>query len=339
MSRKKSIISLLIFLIIFIFTYKILFQGQDINSICNAVKKAGWIYTASASLLGVFYVSMEGVMIWYLLCSMKEKTSVFHCIQYSFIGFFYSAITPSATGGQPVQLYYMSKDGIKGSHSTVTLMTVAVAYKLVLVLIGIGLLLFWYTPLRYYLNNYFFLYIVGLLVNVVVVAFVLAVMLHPDFIISCSKRIVSFLANIGIIKNKSKCIMKIEEFVESYKQAVDFLKVQYKKLSCILLMTFVQRCSMFLILYIVYLGFNLNTVSFTTIFCFQAAIYVTVDMLPIPGAQGITELVYKSVFTGLFMNCLIPSMLISRAANFYILFIISILVVLYKHIKQSFVVE
>ena len=47
------------------------------------------------------------------------------CIQYSFIGFFYSGITPSATGGQPVQLYYMNKDGNRGSDSTVVLMTVA----------------------------------------------------------------------------------------------------------------------------------------------------------------------------------------------------------------------
>ena len=66
-------------------------------------------------------------MIWYLLTSMRKKTdsqttvlcvvgkekvcSLWRCIQYSFIGFFYSGITPSATGGQPVQLYYMNKDG------------------------------------------------------------------------------------------------------------------------------------------------------------------------------------------------------------------------------------
>ena len=28
----------------------------------------------------------------------------------------------------------------------------------------------------------------------------------------------------------------------------------------------------------------------------QAAIYVAVDMLPIPGAQGVTEAMYKNVF-------------------------------------------
>lgn len=107
---------------------------------------------------GVIFVCAEGSMIWYLLTSMRKKTdsqttvlcvvgkekvcSLWRCIQYSFIGFFYSGITPSATGGQPVQLYYMNKDGNKGSDSTIVLMTVAVIYKFVLVVLGVGMLLF-----------------------------------------------------------------------------------------------------------------------------------------------------------------------------------------------------
>ena len=30
----------------------------------------------------------------------------------------------------------------------------------------------------------------------------------------------------------------------------------------------------------------------------QAAVYIAVDMLPVPGAQGITELMYAAVFGG-----------------------------------------
>lgn len=126
-------------------------------------------------------------MIWYLLHAMQaadgagksgsKGSSLFRCIQYSFLGFFYSGITPSATGGQPVQLYYMNKDGNKGADSTVVLMTVAVLYKLVLVWIGCGLLIFCGRPLHLALENYFPLYLVGLLLNIVVIAVVLAAML------------------------------------------------------------------------------------------------------------------------------------------------------------------
>ncbi len=57
-----------------------------------------------------------------------------------------------------MQLYYMKKAGIKISDSTVVLMTVALAYKLVLVLIGIGILVLWYPELCAYLKGYLYLY-------------------------------------------------------------------------------------------------------------------------------------------------------------------------------------
>ena len=94
-------------------------------------------------------------MIWHLL-AVWRKTS-FSCIKYSFVGFFYSGITPSATGGQPMQLYYMQKEGHKVSDSSVVLMTVAVVYKLVLAL-RVAILLFYRTQLMGYLGNYIYLY-------------------------------------------------------------------------------------------------------------------------------------------------------------------------------------
>ena len=38
------------------------------------------------------------------------------------IGFFFSAVTPAASGGQPMQIYYMYKDGIAVSNSTLALL-------------------------------------------------------------------------------------------------------------------------------------------------------------------------------------------------------------------------
>lgn len=45
-----------------------------------------------------------------------------------------------------MQLYYMQKEGHKVSDSTVVLMTVAVIYKFVLVVMGVGILIFYHEP-------------------------------------------------------------------------------------------------------------------------------------------------------------------------------------------------
>ena len=68
--------------------------------------------------------------------SIRQKIKLMHCFLYSFVGFFFSCITPSATGGQPAQIYYMKKDKLSIPVSTLVLMIVTITYKLVLVVLG-----------------------------------------------------------------------------------------------------------------------------------------------------------------------------------------------------------
>lgn len=191
MSVKKRILEVTIFLLVMFLTFYTLFSGKNLGEIANAVSKMSVGYLVPAAALAIFFVCAEGYMIWYLLQAMKanrrkEGSSLIRCIQYSFIGFFYSGITPSATGGQPVQLYYMSKDGNRGSDSTVVLMTVAVVYKFVLVILGAAILLFWYRPLYSELGKFFLLYLFGLLLNVILVVVIAGIMLMPNIMLRCA---------------------------------------------------------------------------------------------------------------------------------------------------------
>ena len=326
MSVKKRILEVTIFLLVMFLTFYTLFSGKNLGEIANAVSKMSVGYLVPAAALAIFFVCAEGYMIWYLLQAMKanrrkEGSSLIRCIQYSFIGFFYSGITPSATGGQPVQLYYMSKDGNRGSDSTVVLMTVAVVYKFVLVILGAAILLFWYRPLYSELGKFFPLYLFGLLLNVILVVVIAGIMLMPKM---------------SILKPSEKRPEKIHEFIGSYQNAVSWLRTHKGKLLFIVLVTFLQRCSVFLLTYMVYLGFGLHGTGMMKVILLQAAVYIAVDMLPLPGAQGITELMYQTVFAHVFTGTyLIPSMLVSRGINFYFLLIVSLIIVLVNKIRYK----
>lgn len=330
MSGKKKVVQIVIFLTVMLLTFYALFSGRDLGKIARAVGRMSPIYLIPAVLLAIFFVCAEGCMIWYLLNAMrKKKNSILRCIQYSFIGFFYSGITPSATGGQPVQLYYMNKDGNRVSDSTVVLMTVAVVYKFVLVILGFGILAFWYRPLTRELNHYFPLYILGLSLNVILVALILGVMAFPEII----RKIALFFENIfirlKIWKPSQNRQNKINGFIGNYQQAVAWLKDHKARLAAVVLMTFFQRCSVFVLTYMVYLGFGQSGSGAMKVILLQASVYIAVDMLPLPGAQGITELMYQAVFANVFAGAyLIPSMLVSRGINFYFLLILSLGVVL-----------
>lgn len=325
---RKRIAEGIFFLLVMCLSFYTVFRGQDAEKVINALRELSPWALCLAMLVALFFVSAEGIMIWYLLHSMHGRGSILRCISYSFIGFFYSGITPSATGGQPMQLYYMRKDHNSLSESSVVLMTVALVYKLVLALIGIAMLLFWHKPLKAYLRGFFPLYLLGLGLNLALVLAILAVMMMPDVIKKVALKAERQLVKIGVFKASVKRTEKIGHFVEGYRSAVRFLIDNKQKVFYVCLFTFLQRCSVFILTWIIYRGFALNGSDALTIALLQASVYIAVDMLPVPGAQGITELMYRNIFGTIFTGgYLMPSLYVTRGISFYFLLIAGLAVI------------
>ena len=305
MNKKKVhelIVNVGIFAAVMALTFWSVFRGQDFAEIAGAVGQMSGVYLFAAVFLAVFFVAGEGCMIWYLLRGIGQRTTLPRCVSYSFIGFFFSGITPSATGGQPMQLYYMKRDGNSLSAASVVLMTVAVIYKLVLVLTGVGILLFWGAPLKKYLQAYYGLYFLGLFLNVVLVVILLWAQSEARQ-------------------------EKVEQFLAGYQQTVAFLKSHKRMIVMTIAGTFLQRFSVFVMTYVVYRGLGLSGVAMLDIVLVQAAVYIAVDMLPIPSAQGITEAMYRCVFQNIFVgNYLVVSVCITRGVSFYLMLLVGLAV-------------
>lgn len=330
MKSKNKIISAVLFVALAALTFYAVFRGQDLGEIGRSISKIHRGYLIAAALVAVSFVAAEGVVLWYLFRIVGEKVSLWSNIKYSFVGFFYSGITPSASGGQPMQLYYMAKDGHSAAAGSVVLLADAAVYKIVLVLIGIGIAVFWYDGLHTYLGGYMFLYFLGLFLNAMLVLAILAVMLNG----AGMKRILLWgerlLVKIHILKPSEKRTERICGIVEQYVKTVDFLRGNWKKL--ILLMIFVvqQRLGVFFVTWLIYRGLGLFGTDMLVVMMLQAVIYIAVDMLPLPGSQGITELMYAALFLPVFTErYLTVSMCVTRALNFYLLMLISAAVAVY----------
>lgn len=316
-----------IFVAVMILTFWCVFRNQDLGRTMRAVREMSGEFMAAAFFLAVLFVAAEGCMIWYLLRGIGEQTKLFRCISYSFIGFFFSGLTPSATGGQPMQLYYMKRDGHTLSASSVVLMTVAVIYKLVLVLIGAGIVLFWRAPLKGYLGKYYGLYFLGLFLNALLVAVLLMVMFSPGIIRGLFSRAEMLLVKLGIWKNSVERQDKVNGFLAGYQETVCFLKRHKGMIAIIIAGTFLQRFTVFVLTYVVYCGLGLSGTAMVDVVLVQASVYIAVDMLPVPGAQGITEAMFASVFAAIFTRrYLIVSMCITRGISFYAVMLIGLLI-------------
>lgn len=331
---RKRVLEGAFFLLMMGLSFYTVFRGQDRAQVAAALRGLSPASLGLAMFTGLFFVSAEGMMIYYLLSALQkgkrdghDGSGLLRCVSYSFIGFFYSGITPSATGGQPMQLYYMCKDKNGLSESSVVLMTVAVIYKFVLVLMGLGMLVCWHGPLKSYLRGYYPLFLLGLALNLLLVLILLAVMLAPEGMKRLILSVEKLFVKTRLLKASSQREEKIEGFVDGYQGAVHFLLAHKGKVCNVCLFTMLQRCSVFFLTWIVYRGFSLEGADVMTVMCLQASVYIAVDMLPVPGAQGITELMYRKVFAAVFTGgTLMPSLYVTRGISFYFLLIVGMAV-------------
>jgi len=332
--RLKNQLSYLFFIMLAVLALYTVFHDNDLGMTVAFIKKMELWHLLLAFATALVFTMMEGAMIYYLLRPLQGRADFAKCIRYSFVGFFYSGITPSATGGQPMQLYHMKRDGNDLSASTVVLMTVALVYKLALVLMGIAMVLFYFPVLEEYLGSYRKLFYLGMVLNTALVAALLFVMAFPDFASSVLLFLERLLVKIRIMKPSRERVRTIWRFIKSYQDAVYFLLHHKKQIYVAILAAFVQRCLVFILPYIVYRGFGLSGTGALTILSVQMSIYLAVDMLPLPGAQGITELMYRAVFRGIFpAEYIVPSMCVTRGISFYFLLFFSMAVCMVHHAR------
>ena len=329
----KTVFNIVFLLALVGLTMWFLLKDQELDSIFAAMRGAniGWLLLAIA--LVFVFVCSESVIINYMMKPLKQKTRLLTCIKYSFVGFFYSCITPSATGGQPMQLYYMVKDGLSASVSTLVLMVVTIAYKLVLVLTSLLAFLISGVFITDSLGNVKYILIYGIIVNVVFISALLILILKPKTAEWLVVKLISLLAFLHIVKDKEGRIAKARASMEKYSESGDYLKKNPMMFVKVYLITFVQRMALFAVTWCVYKSFGLSGTSLYHILILQTIISLSVDMLPLPGGVGASEASFIIMFEKIFgKKLLYPGMLLSRGISYYFLVAVSGAVSVAAHI-------
>jgi uncharacterized protein (TIRG00374 family) len=258
-----------------------------------------------------------------MMTSIKQKVNLLHCFLYSFVGFFFSCITPSATGGQPAQVYFMKKDRIPIPIATLILMIVTIAYKMVLVVLGVVILIIRPAKIMEFLSPMLGICYLGLLINIVFVAFMLLLVFHPSLAKTQLTSLVELLASLRLIRRKEHYLSKIDKAMKQYKDIALYFRTHKIVICNVLIVTLIQRILLFSITYIVYRSFGLDNSNFITIIVLQGMISVAVDMLPLPGGMGISEKMFLSIFTPIFGTMTLPAMIVSRGLSYYTELILS----------------
>ncbi len=333
--KVKYTINVLFIAVVGYLTFRILFDNREISEIFKELQNAnkGWLIFGAVAVF--CFIAGESVIIKYMLWLFKEKVPFRRCLKYSFIGFFYSYITPSSSGGQPAQMIYMKKDGIYYGYSSLIMLVIAVVYKAVLVLMGLFFFIFYHDFVVHHVGDYMWLVYLGFVLNIAYIALLLVVCLKPLWSRKMGIKAINLLVRLHVFspKKSERMIARLTRIFDNYVKASKYIKENMGSLFTITIITVLQRLSLFMLTWIVYKSYGLAGTSFMQIVALQVMIGVAVEMLPLPGAAGITEACFVKFFEGVFTIELIsPSILLNRGLSFYAVIVIGGLVTLFTHL-------
>jgi uncharacterized protein (TIRG00374 family) len=237
------------------------------------------------------------------------------------MGLFWSAITPSSTGGQPMQVYLLhSKMHIGIGYATSRLMQKFMVYQVVLTLISIVAVL---ANIPFIMANKNISYILVLLAfGFVSQLSVTGMVLLFSFSPNLSRKLIMFFAK---ILNKIKIIKNVEEKIDGIDKQLDNFHTSnkdiYKKPKLLIvsfILTIFQFIAMFLVPYFIFRSFGFTHATPFQLISSQAFVNLMSGMVPIPGASGAAELGFTVFFGNYFIRGTLKSAaLIWRVINYY----------------------
>lgn len=121
LSVRKALRCGAVFLIFAAAACFLVLRGTDMRIVWEALADTSIPFLIAGILLAEVFHLSEGINLRILLGSFGNPVTFWQGMKYAYIGFFFSSITPSSTGGQPAQLYAMKKDGIEIAHGTLAL--------------------------------------------------------------------------------------------------------------------------------------------------------------------------------------------------------------------------
>lgn len=333
MSKTKKLIrNLILFFALIVLTFSIILKDQDISQIFNILQKVRKEYILIAVACMCIYILCDAINIGRTLSALKEKSTLFKNIKYSLIGFFFSSITPAASGGQPMQIYYMHKEKISVASSTLALLINLTCIQIVTISVALFSLIFNYSYLNKFLIGFF---ILGIILNSSALALLLISIL--------SKRMTRGLINIAIkilkvfkVRNIEDKQAKLENELKKYQDSAEYIKKNKLVILKNLLTTYIQFIAYYSISYWIYCSFGLSGHTAFEIITMQSVLYATVSGIPSPGAVGVSEGAYLAIFESAFPKVMLDgAMLLTRGVNFYLFVAISAIVVIINAMKEK----
>ena len=319
--KKNKIKYIFNFLLIAIVLSIVLYFSLKDNyqEIISTILKMNYLWIFVAILALIIYRLCASLGHYYIIKANNGKVSYLKCFQINLMILFFHGITPFAGGGQPMEIYFLHKEGIPVTKATNITLQNFIVYQIALILTGLIALIYNHI-FNVFPNDSLIKYLVvlGFIINtlVLVVTFILSFGKKTNkFII---EKGIHFLAKIKIIKEEKKTQEKCQKYLQSFHDNAIELKKNKKIVAFMVLINIIGLMTMYSMPYPILRGMGININIFKVI---TAIAYVMIigSFVPIPGGTGGIEYSFIFFFQYLISGSILhAAMLVWRLISYYL---------------------
>ena len=227
-----------------------------------------------------------------------------------------------------MQLVYMKKDGYSLSDTSVIILLITALYKFAFLMLALVLFLSDLPFIARRLYDMRLLFFLGLFLNIALITVLCLLLFSKKLIFSLTDFALRLLGKLRIIKNTERILATLDEKITKYHECACFLKDHPFLVLRTFLILVLQRLAILAVHFFIYYSYGFSAYNFVDIISTQLLVSMCVEMMPLPGAVGISESVFLVLFEPIFTELRIHSaLLMSRGISFYLMVLLAGLVV------------
>ena len=318
--KKKILWALISFLIAGLTIWAVASQSRSFSPavLWDELRHAhkGWLLCALAAMFG--FIFFEGMAIIRVTDRLGYRRSPASGIVYGASDVYFSAITPSASGGQPVCAWFMMRDGIPGATTTVTLLITLVMYTLSLLLTGLLAMLFYFPVFAAFSPLARLMIILGCLVLLVLGLFFVALLKEPRILTRICNAFLRLLKKLRLLRAAEKLQDRLDTVMEEYALCSKMLLGKGNVLAESFFWNLCQRLSYYLVPFLLFLATGKGAAMAGKATLIQCLACVGSNCIPIPGAMGAADFMLLDGFRQfLSEDASITMEMLCRGVTFY----------------------
>lgn len=337
-TKKKIFWSLLAVALAALSIWAVLSQSKKLSlgHLVDMVTESNPLWLVCGVLCMCGFIFFEAQAILCIIKSIGYKRSQGQGLVYSASDIYFSAITPSATGGQPASAYFMMKDGIPGVTVTAALLVNLVMYTLAILFIGAICVILdagvfiRFSPLSKALIIFGYIALIAL----AVVFYLLLRKRKWVYSIGCAGY--ALLGKFHLIRNVEDRKRALARKMTDYKNSVNIMTGKPGMLVKVFLFNLLQRASQITVTLMMYMATGGRPEEMLDIWVTQSFTVLGSNCIPIPGAMGVSDyLLLDGLGTMMGGDMAIQLELLSRSLSFYSCVIISAIIVVVGYMMEK----